>query len=68
MTQSSLDMFQEPEPIRYVTVLVLKDIAIAWKDKDWHFHNQDIVDIDSELAELMIRRGMVRMLTMEVPP
>ena len=66
MTQSSLDMFQEP--VQYVTVLVLVDISIAWKDRDWHFHSQDIVDIDSELAELMIRRGMVRMLTMEGSP
>ena len=62
MTQSSLDTFQEPEPVRYVTVLVLVDISIAWTDRDWHFHNQDIADIDTELAELMVKRGMARML------
>jgi hypothetical protein len=65
MNQSSLDMFQERKQVLYVTVLVLVDIGIAWTDRDWHFHAQDIVDIDSRLAELMVRRGMARMLSLE---
>ena len=66
MIQASLDMFQEP--VQYVTVLVLVDIEIAWKDRDWHFHNQDIADIDTELAELMVKRGWARMLKVEGSP
>jgi len=65
MTQYSLDMFQEQKSVRYVTVVVLADISIAWTDRDWHFHAQDIVDLDPKLAELMIRRGMARMLSLE---
>ena len=63
MNQSSLDMFQEP--VRYVTVVVLVDIGVAWMDKDWHFHAQDIVDIDSRLAGAMIERGWARMVRLE---
>ena len=63
MTQYSLDMFQEP--FQYVTVLVLVDIEIAWKDRDWHFHAQDIVDLDSRLARTMIERGWFRMARLE---
>ena len=68
MIQYSLDMFQEPEPIRYFTILVLVDVSIAWMDKDWHFHAQDIVDLDSRLARTMIKRGMARMLKVEGSP
>ena len=66
MTQSSLDMFQEP--VQYVTVLVLVDISIAWKDRDWHFHSQDIASIDCELAKVMIQRKMAKMLKVEGSP
>ena len=65
MTQASLDMFQEPELIHYVPVLVLVDVSIAWTDKDWHFHAQDIVDLDSRLARTMIKRGWARMARLE---
>ena len=63
MTQYSLDMFQEP--FQYVTVLVLVDIEIAWTDRDWHFHAQDIVDLDSRLARTMIERRWARMARLE---
>ena len=66
MTQASLDMFQEP--VRYVTVVVLVDIEIAWTDRDWHFHSQDIVNIDRELAETMAKRGMARTVSLEGSP
>ena len=66
MTQASLDMFQEP--VRYVTVLVLVDISIAWKDRDWHFHSQDIVDLDSRLARTMTERRWARTVSLEGSP
>lgn len=59
MIQASLDQFHE---VRYVPVLVLKPIEVAWKDRDWYLHAQDIVHLDMELAELLARRGMARIL------
>ena len=69
MTQASLDMFAyPPSGIHYVPVLVLVDVSIAWTDRDWHFHAQDIVDIDSELARTMIERRWARMARLEGSP
>lgn len=61
MNQLTLGSFADsqqedpPEKIR-ISVLILADINVAWKDRDWHLRAQDIVYLDPELADLLIGR------------
>ena len=37
---------------------MVKDFKVAWKDRDWEFHSEDVLDVDSELAVLLVKRGI----------
>jgi|GEM_PF-6617596 hypothetical protein len=43
-----------------VLVLILKDFSVAWVDRDWYLHEQDLVYLDVKLASLLIGRGIAR--------
>ena len=73
MTQLTFDSFlQEAGPERadpvvnnlsgnhYVLVLVLKDFSVAWTDRNWYLHEQDLVYLDPRLASLLVERGIAR--------
>ena len=45
---------------RYVLVLILKDFSVAWTDRNWYLHDQDLVYIDQRLASLLVERGIAR--------
>ncbi len=44
----------------YVPVLVLKDLNVAWTDRNWYLHEQDLVYLDEKLATILIERGIAR--------
>ncbi len=44
----------------YVPVLVHKDLNIAWTDRNWFLHDQDIIYLDPRLASLLVERGIAR--------
>ncbi len=61
MMQSSLDsFFQHVKTQGYVPSLVLKEINVSWKDRDWYLHPQDFVYLDEDLAAILVERGMAR--------
>ena len=65
MNQSTLETFLGPEltnnnQATQVLVSILQDFNVAWKDRDWHLHSQDIVDLDHELAKILISREVAR--------
>ena len=43
-------------------VLILKDLNVAWNDRDWYLHSQDLVYLDEELASILVERGIAREL------
>ena len=45
---------------QYVLVLILKDFSVAWTDRNWYLHDQDLVYIDQRLASLLVERGIAR--------
>jgi hypothetical protein len=66
MNQMSLDAFYAPGKSSISSlILVLKDFNVAWTDRDWHLHNQDVVSLDEKLAQILIQRGIARKV--EVP-
>jgi DNA replication initiation complex subunit (GINS family) len=48
-----------------ILVLILKDFNVAWKDKDWYLHSQDLVYLEQELASLLMQRKVA--MKVEVP-
>ncbi len=48
-----------------ILVLMLKDFNVAWKDKDWYLHSQDLVYLEQELASLLMQRKVA--MKVEVP-
>ena len=46
----------------YERVRMLTNFSVAWKDRDWHLNNGDIVEIDSELASMLVGRKMAQSL------
>ena len=44
----------------YVPVLVLKDFDVAWTDRNWYLHEQDIVYLDEKLATMLIGRSIAK--------
>ena len=48
-----------------ILVLILKDFNVAWKDKDWYLHSQDLVYLEQELASLLLQRKVA--MKVEVP-
>ena len=73
MNQLTFDSFLESElksneSQKHVTqtlVLVLKDINVAWTDRDWYFHSQDLVYLNEDLATILVRRGIARFVTVK---
>lgn len=67
--QATLDSFQInsriPQPVNNSPILVaiLQDFNVAWHDRDWHFHKQDIAHVPGVLAALLIERGIARKIT-----
>ena len=45
---------------QYVLVLILKDFSVAWTDRNWYLHEQDMVYLDPRLASLLAERGIAR--------
>ena len=45
---------------QYVLVLILKDFSVAWTDRNWYLHDQDLVYIDQKLAALLVERDIAR--------
>jgi phage/plasmid-associated DNA primase len=43
-----------------ILVSIIKDFNVAWFDKDWFFHDQDLVHVPGELAAMLIKRGIAR--------
>lgn len=41
-------------------ILMMRDFDVAWKDRDWKLHSQDLVHLDPELADELIRRKITR--------
>lgn len=44
----------------YLPVLVLKDFNVAWTDRNWYLHEQDLVYLDERLGAILISRGIAR--------
>ena len=67
--QATLDSFQInsciPQPVNNnpILVAILQDFNVAWYDRDWHFHKQDIAHVPGELAALLVERGIARKIT-----
>ena len=65
MNQSTLETFLGPEltnnnQATQVLVSILQDFNVAWTDRNWYLHAQDIVDLDHELAKILISREVAR--------
>ena len=43
-----------------ILVLILKDFSVAWTDRNWYLHDQDMVYLDPRLASLLAERGIAR--------
>jgi DNA replication initiation complex subunit (GINS family) len=43
-----------------ILVLILKDFSVAWTDRNWYLHEQDLVYLDPRLALLLAERGIAR--------
>ncbi len=44
----------------YLPVLILKDFNVAWTDRNWYLHEQDLVYLDERLGAILISRGIAR--------
>ncbi len=66
MNQSTLETFLEPEFAQdnghatQVIVSILKDFNVAWTDRNWYLHAQDLVYLDEKLADLLVKRSIAR--------
>jgi DNA replication initiation complex subunit (GINS family) len=64
MTQLTFDSFPREEQTVHeetsVMVLIFKDFNIAWIDRNWYLHVQDLVYLDEKLATILIARGIAR--------
>lgn len=66
MNQSTLEAFLGPAitrdnaQVRQVLVSILKDFNVAWTDRNWYLHAQDLVYLDEKLADLLVKRGIAR--------
>lgn len=69
MTQLTFDSFlqeaADPDVKKvtgkqYVMVLILKDFSVAWTDRNWYLHEQDLVYLDPRLTSLLVERGIAR--------
>ena len=70
MTQLTFDSFLREDQVPHeqsgtreetsALVLILKDFSVAWTDRNWYLHEQDLVYLDEKLATILIERGIAR--------
>lgn len=60
MSQKTLDQFPPIEAEDYAYIVILKDIDVAGKKRDWHLHAQDVVFIEGWIADLLVERSAAR--------
>ncbi len=65
MNQSTLETFLGPEltnnnQATQVLVSILQDFNVAWTDRNWYLHAQDLVYLDEKLADLLVTRKIAR--------
>jgi hypothetical protein len=64
MAQTTLEsfLFSDPltHPVHMVPVLIIEDINVAWNDRDWFLHKQDLVYLDTALAKILLERGIAK--------
>ena len=63
--QTSLDAFipeviEEPPEKKSKPILILMDFTVSWYDGDWYLSARDIVNLDPELSDLMVKRGVAQ--------
>lgn len=54
------------DPASYVLMKIEKDLDVAWYDRDWHFHRQDIVHVPEPLGKMLVERGIGHVIRTEV--
>ena len=72
MNQLTFDSFLESElksnesqkHVAQTLVLVLKDINVAWRDRDWYLHEQDLVYLNEDLATILVGRGIAKIVNL----
>lgn len=47
---------------QYERVKMVKDFKVAWKDRDWNLLSGDIVEVDRELASMLVGRKLAESL------
>lgn len=66
MNQLTLETFafldENHESEGQTLVLILGNINVAWTDRNWYLHSQDIVYLDEKLASILVMRGIARKL------
>ena len=40
------------------SVVIVSDFNVAWKDGDWYLRKDTSVELDSELANILVGRGL----------
>ena len=69
MSQTTLDGFvgveQTPIVSKVVLMMIMEDLNVAWMDKDWYLHSQDLLYLEHELASLLAQREIA--MKVEVP-
>ena len=44
------------------SVVIVSDFNVAWKDGDWYLRKDTSVELDSELANILVGRGLASFL------
>ena len=44
------------------SVIIVSDFNVAWKDGDWYLRKDTSVELDSELANILVGRGLASFL------
>ncbi len=69
MSQATLDYFSDirtgHEEVQQVLVIVLSEINVAWTDRDWYLHPQDLVYLDKGLAAILAERRVAMELEVD---
>lgn len=52
----------------FSTVRILKDFDVAWKDGEHRLHSEDVLELDSELADELIKRSIAQKVNMDGGP
>ena len=69
MNQSTLEIFLGSEltnnnQATQVLVSILQDFNVAWTDRNWYLHAQDLVYLDEKLADLLVTRNIARRINL----